>query len=108
MIDQDSTIDSYGNNLSGLVTRSEFMEMVTGKTNEKDDLIIATTGYSGRELYATSDRKNHFYMVGSMGCAIDIGLGLSLQRPDKRVIVIDGDGAILMFRSHVNRGFHGA
>ena len=35
-------------------------------------------------------------MVGSMGCAIDIGLGLSLQRPDKRVIVIDGDGAILM------------
>ena len=96
MTDQDSTIDSYENNLSGLVTRSEFMEMVTEKTNEKDDLIIATTGYSGRELYATSDRKNHFYMVGSMGCAIDIGLGLSLQRPDKRVIVIDGDGAILM------------
>ena len=96
IIDQGSTIESKENNLSGLVTRSEFMELVTEKTNEKDDLIIATTGYSGRELYATSDRKNHFYMVGSMGCAIDIGLGLSLQRPDKRVIVIDGDGAILM------------
>ena len=96
VIDQDSTMESCEGNQSDLVTRSDFMEMVAQKTNEKNDLIIATTGYSGRELYAISDRKNHFYMVGSMGCAIDIGLGLSLQRPDKRVIVIDGDGAILM------------
>ena len=35
-------------------------------------------------------------MVGSMGCAIDIGLGLSIMQSNKRVIVIDGDGAILM------------
>lgn len=35
-------------------------------------------------------------MVGSMGCAASFGLGLSLVRPDKKVIVIDGDGAVLM------------
>ena len=92
----DLITNDYENDESEMVTRIEFMEKIIEKTNQNHDLIIATTGYSGRELYAASDRKNQFYMVGSMGCAIDIGLGLSIQRPDKRVIVIDGDGAILM------------
>jgi phosphonopyruvate decarboxylase len=57
---------------------------------------IATTGFTGRELYESGDLPNHFYMVGSMGCAAPLGMGLALARPDLRVIVIDGDGAILM------------
>ncbi|MGH8119335.1 MAG: phosphonopyruvate decarboxylase [Gammaproteobacteria bacterium] len=59
-------------------------------------VLIATTGYTGRELFALSDRANHFYMVGSMGCASAFGLGLALARPDLQVVVIDGDGAALM------------
>ncbi len=59
-------------------------------------VVIATTGYTGRELYAREDRPNHFYMVGSMGCATAVGLGLSQARPDLRVVVVDGDGAALM------------
>jgi phosphonopyruvate decarboxylase len=58
--------------------------------------MIATTGYTGRELYALGDRPNQFYMVGSMGCASSLGLGLALAKPDRRVLVIDGDGALLM------------
>ena len=54
------------------------------------------TGYTGRELYAVADRANHLYMVGSMGCAPSLGLGLALARPDLEVIVVDGDGAALM------------
>ena len=61
-----------------------------------DDVIVATTGYAGRELYACEDRPNHFYMVGSMGCASSLGLGLAIACPDRRIIVIDGDGAALM------------
>lgn len=60
------------------------------------DLLVATTGYTGRELYALDDRDNQLYMVGSMGCASSLGLGLALARPDRRVIVLDGDGAALM------------
>jgi len=60
------------------------------------DLVIATTGYTGRELFACSDRSSQFYMVGSMGCASSLGLGLALAKPARRVIVIDGDGAALM------------
>jgi len=60
------------------------------------DVLIATTGYTGRELYALDDRANQLYMVGSMGCASSLALGVALARPDRRVIAIDGDGAVLM------------
>jgi phosphonopyruvate decarboxylase len=57
--------------------------------------IVATTGKTGRELFTLADREQHLYLVGSMGCASGVGLGVALnaKRP---VIVIDGDGAALM------------
>lgn len=61
-----------------------------------EDLIVATTGYTGRELYALDDRPQHLYMVGAMGCASSVGLGLALRRPKQRIWVVDGDGALLM------------
>jgi phosphonopyruvate decarboxylase len=61
-----------------------------------EDLIFATTGYTARALYAIKDVPNQFYMVGSMGCVSSLGLGMALARPERRVIVIDGDGALLM------------
>lgn len=60
------------------------------------DLIVATTGFTGRALYAVADKPNQLYMVGSMGCASTFGLGLALACPDRRVVVLDGDGAALM------------
>jgi phosphonopyruvate decarboxylase len=63
---------------------------------DDDTVFIATTGYTGRELYESGDLPNHFYMVGSMGCAGPLAMGLALARPDLRVIAIDGDGALLM------------
>jgi phosphonopyruvate decarboxylase len=65
-------------------------------TDSKDTVIVATTGYTGRELFAINDRENHLYMVGSMGCASSLALGISLARPELKVVVIDGDGAALM------------
>jgi phosphonopyruvate decarboxylase len=58
--------------------------------------IIATTGKTGRELYTIADREQHLYVVGGMGTASGIGLGVALNVPDKPVVVIDGDGAALM------------
>lgn len=60
------------------------------------DIVIATTGYTGRELSALDDRPGQLYMVGSMGCAVSLGLGIAIACPDRRVIVLDGDGALLM------------
>ncbi|MGE0029874.1 MAG: phosphonopyruvate decarboxylase [Steroidobacteraceae bacterium] len=61
-----------------------------------DDVLVATTGYTGRELYALGDSPNQFYMVGSMGCAASLALGLALAQPGRRIVAIDGDGALLM------------
>lgn len=63
---------------------------------DPSDIVIATTGFTGRELYACEDRHNQLYVVGSMGCASSIGLGMAWARPDRRIVVIDGDGAMLM------------
>ncbi|MDR2160290.1 MAG: phosphonopyruvate decarboxylase [Treponema sp.] len=59
-------------------------------------LFLATTGFTGRELYALGDGPDNLYMAGSLGCVSSLGLGLALARPDKRVIVLDGDGSVLM------------
>lgn len=61
-----------------------------------DDVVLATTGFTGRALYALGDRPGQLYMVGSMGCASSMGMGLAIARPERRVVVIDGDGAMLM------------
>lgn len=66
------------------------------ETFEGDEYVVATTGKPSRELFATNDRKKNFYMQGSMGHAAAIGLGLALERPRSKIIVLDGDGAILM------------
>ena len=63
---------------------------------DKDTVLLATTGKTGRELFEVEDKPNNLYMVGSMGCISSLGLGLALARNDKKVIAIDGDGSALM------------
>lgn len=87
---------TYGRGAGERVSRSDALRRVVASTSETNSVVVASTGYTGRELFALDDRKNHFYMVGSMGCASALGLGLSLARPDLRVVVVDGDGSALM------------
>lgn len=61
-----------------------------------EELIICNIGFPSRELYEIDDRSKNFYMIGSMGLASSIGLGLALAKPSKDVVVIDGDGSLLM------------
>ena len=77
------------------LTRSQMLQGLL-KIWGAGDLVVATTGYTGRELYALDDRDQHLYLVGSMGCASSLGLGLALRRPQNRIWVLDGDGALLM------------
>ncbi|MDQ2837811.1 MAG: phosphonopyruvate decarboxylase [Actinomycetota bacterium] len=61
-----------------------------------DEFAISTTGYLSRALFNAGDRPDNFYMQGSMGHAGAIALGAALARPERRVLVLDGDGALLM------------
>ncbi len=69
---------------------------IIAETLEGSEYVIATTGMPSRELFSVCDRAKNFYMQGSMGHAAAIGLGVSLTQPQKKVVVLDGDGALLM------------
>ena len=61
-----------------------------------DEIIVCNIGFPSRELYDIKDRDRNFYMIGSMGLASSIGFGLALAKPDEDIVVIDGDGSLLM------------
>jgi sulfopyruvate decarboxylase subunit beta len=61
----------------------------------KDKAVISNMGFPSRELYSLFDQSSNFYMLGSLGLASSIGLGVSLFT-EKDVVVIDGDGSLLM------------
>lgn len=62
----------------------------------KRNVIVSANGYISRDLYEVCDKPSNFYMIGSMGLASSIGLGIALKKPKKRVYVFDGDGNLLM------------
>lgn len=63
----------------------EIMEHIT------DELVIGNIGFPSKELYKIKDRNKNFYMLGSMGLASSIGLGISLSQNNQKVISLDGD-----------------
>ena len=75
--------------------RREAIEVITGLLKE-DEYVVSANGMISREMCAITDRSHNFYMLGSMGLASSIGLGLAISVPNKKVIVIDGDGNVLM------------
>ena len=62
----------------------------------KDDVIVSANGFISRDVYSILEKNTNFYMIGSMGLASSIGLGIALKKPKKRIFVFDGDGNILM------------
>jgi phosphonopyruvate decarboxylase len=68
---------------------------------DENDAVISTTGKISRELYEHRDRtglghQRDFLTVGAMGHASQIAMGIALAQPDRQVICLDGDGAMLM------------
>ncbi len=60
----------------------------------RDQLVVCNIGLPSQELHMIDDQPTNFYMLGTMGLASSIGLGLALSQP-KTVVVIDGDGSVL-------------
>jgi len=77
-----------------MMRRGEAITMILGQI--RDELVVAANGWISRETCAAHDRAENFYMLGSMGLASSIGLGLALAQPERRVVVFDGDGNLLM------------
>jgi thiamine pyrophosphate-dependent acetolactate synthase large subunit-like protein len=61
-----------------------------------DEAVVGGIGNSNFDLWAAGQRPQNFYMLGSMGLAVPIALGVALAQPKRRVIALEGDGSLLM------------
>ena len=61
-----------------------------------DEAVIGGIGNTNFDLWATGQRPQNYYMLGSMGLACPIALGVALAQPERRVIALEGDGSLLM------------
>jgi sulfopyruvate decarboxylase subunit beta len=62
----------------------------------EDKIVVTIMGACAQELYDLGHCENFFYLQHAMGLASSIGLGLALNLPDEKVVVMDGDGSVLM------------
>ncbi len=74
-------------------TRYEIIKIIAPYLERK--VVVSNLGWPSKELYAVKHQPSNFYMLGSMGMATPIGLGIALSS-NKEVVVIDGDGSLLM------------
>ena len=82
------------------MSREQALKYIIDNLND-DDIVITTTGKTSRELFEYrktlgQSNKRDFLTVGSMGHANQIALGVALEKPNRQVYCIDGDGAIFM------------
>jgi thiamine pyrophosphate-dependent acetolactate synthase large subunit-like protein len=63
---------------------------------QRGEAVVAGIGNTNFDLYAAGHRAQNFYMLGSMGLACPIALGVALAQPERGVIALEGDGSILM------------
>jgi sulfopyruvate decarboxylase subunit beta len=62
----------------------------------RDSVVVTIMGAVAAELQSIGHRPNFFYLQHAMGLASSVGLGIALSRPDRQVVVFDGDGSVLM------------
>tara|TARA_B100001142_G_scaffold267360_1_gene272113 strand:+ start:28 stop:588 length:561 start_codon:yes stop_codon:yes gene_type:complete len=74
--------------------RKEAMKIILDQIDLEP--IVSANGFMSRDLFELKEKISNFYMIGSMGLASSIGLGIALKNPRKKIYVFDGDGNILM------------
>jgi thiamine pyrophosphate-dependent acetolactate synthase large subunit-like protein len=78
-----------------VMNRFELTKRLVAKL-KRDEAVIGGIGNSNFDLWASGQRPQNFYMLGSMGLTIPIALGVAIAQPDRHVIALEGDGSLLM------------
>jgi thiamine pyrophosphate-dependent acetolactate synthase large subunit-like protein len=77
------------------LNRFDLTKRLVGKL-EHEEAVVGGIGFTNFDLWASGRRPQNFYMLGSMGLACPIALGVALAQPQRRVIALEGDGSLLM------------
>ena len=78
-----------------VMNRFDLTSRLIGKLKH-EEAVIGGIGNTNFDLWAAGHRPQNFYMLGSMGLAFPIALGVALAQPDRRVFALEGDGSLLM------------
>lgn len=84
-----------GRDSAKVMNRSDLTRRLVGKLRQ-DEAVIGGIGHTNFDLWAAGQRPQNFYMLGSMGLAIPIALGVAIAQPRRKVIALEGDGSLLM------------
>ena len=90
----DAGAARQGSNVPPL-NRFEITKRMVAKLTH-GEAVIGGIGNTNFDLWCSGQRPENFYMLGSMGLAIPIALGVALAQPNRRVIALEGDGSLLM------------
>ena len=74
------------------LNRKGAIDVIMNSIND-DDILLSQIGFPSKEVYNSKDRDHNFYLLGALGAATEVGIGLALEKPDRHIYVIDGDGA---------------
>ena len=77
------------------VARFDITQRLVAKL-QNEEAVIGGIGHTNFDLWAAGRRPQNFYMLGSMGLAIPIALGVAIAQPQRKVIALEGDGSLLM------------
>jgi thiamine pyrophosphate-dependent acetolactate synthase large subunit-like protein len=83
-----------------VMNRYDITKRMVGLLHQ-DEAVIGGIGYTNFDLWAASEapggrRQQNFYMLGSMGLAVPIALGVAIAQPRRKVFALEGDGSVLM------------
>lgn len=81
--------------MTGTIDREKLVTEILANRSE-DLLVVCGLGSSTYDVASIGDNSRNFYLWGAMGQAVPVGIGLAVAQPDKRVLVITGDGEMLM------------
>jgi thiamine pyrophosphate-dependent acetolactate synthase large subunit-like protein len=78
-----------------VMNRFELTKRLVGKL-KRDEAVIGGIGNTNFDLWASGQRPQNYYMLGSMGLTIPIALGVAAAQPARHVVALEGDGSLLM------------
>ncbi len=84
-----------GRNEASVMNRSVLTRLLVSRL-KSEEAVIGGIGNTNFDLWASGQRPQNFYMLGSMGLSTPIALGVAMAQPERKVYALDGDGSILM------------
>lgn len=90
-----NAMKSVSRDTAKVMNRSDLTRRLVAKLH-KEEAVVGGIGHTHFDLWASGQRPQNFYMLGSMGLAAPIALGVALAQPARQVFALEGDGSLLM------------